>query len=334
MGPPSLAKLIGHPSHVGRIEVRHDAAMSDRRHSLVDWLVFAALGFMWGSSYLFIKFGVEELTPFTLVALRLAIGGILLWVVLLLAREPLPRQGRMYGHLAVLSLFSIVIPFSLITWAELSVPSSLAAILTAPVPLFVILIAGFALRDERITRNRVVGLVVGFIGVVVITGGSFAGLGENALPQLALLGAAASYAVGGVYARRTVTGLRPMVPAAFQVLFAFVVSSALALVFERPFGLSLSAGALGSVLWLGLLGTGLAYLAFFRLIRNWGATRTSLVAYTLPVVGIVLGVVFRGEAVDLRILAGTALVIGGIGLVNARPGVVGGWRRRREPVVP
>lgn len=302
--------------------------MSPRRTDLVDWLVFAALGLMWGSSYLFIKFGIETLTPLTLVALRLAIGGLLLWVVLLVAREPLPRSGRMYGHLGVLSLFSIVIPFSLITWAELAVPSSLAAILTAPVPLFVILIAAFALRDEPITLNRILGLVIGFVGVVVITGGSFAGLGANALPQLALLGAAASYAVGGVYARRTVTGLRPMVPAAFQVLFAFVITAVLALVFERPFELTYSAGAIGSVLWLGLLGSGLAYLAFFRLIQSWGATRTSLVAYTLPVVGIVLGVAFAGEAVDLRIIAGTALVIGGIGLVNARGSVIRALTRR------
>jgi drug/metabolite transporter (DMT)-like permease len=306
--------------------------MATDRGRPVDWLVFLALGLMWGSSYLFIRFGLDTLTPFTLVALRLAIGGAVLWAVLLVAREPLPRERRTYANLGLLSLFSILIPFSLITWAELAVPSSLAAILTAPVPLFTIVIAGFALRDEPITLNRVVGLVIGFVGVAVITGGSLAGLGENLLPQLALLGAAASYAVGGVIARRTTTHLRPMVPAAFQVLFGFVMASVLAFTFERPLALEYTAEAVASVLWLGILGSGLAYLAFFRLSTAWGATRTSLVAYVLPVVGIALGVVFAGEVVDLRTLLGAALVIGGVALVNARIGQRRVFVRRRQPV--
>jgi drug/metabolite transporter (DMT)-like permease len=306
--------------------------MASDRGRPIDWLVFLALGLMWGSSYLFIRFGLDTLTPFTLVALRLAIGGAVLWAVLLVAREPLPRDGRTYANLGLLSVFSILIPFSLITWAELAVPSSLAAILTAPVPLFTIVIAGFALRDEPITLNRVVGLVVGFIGVAVITGGSLTGLGENLLPQLALLGAAASYAVGGVIARRTTTHLRPMVPAAFQVLFGFLMATVLAVTLERPLTLEYTAEAVGSVLWLGVLGSGLAYLAFFRLITAWGATRTSLVAYVLPVVGIALGVVFAGEVVDLRTLLGAALVIGGVALVNARVGQRRLSVRRRQPV--
>jgi drug/metabolite transporter (DMT)-like permease len=269
---------------------------------------------MWGSSYLFIKIGVETITPFTLVAIRLGIGMALLAAVVLVVRPAFPRQARMYGHLALLSVFSVVLPFSLITWAEQSVSSSLAAILTSTVPLFVIVIAAFFLRDEGITVNRVIGLVVGFGGVVLLTGGP-AGGGEMPA-QLALLGAAASYGIGAVYGRRTVTGLAPIVPAAVQVAFAFALSSLLALAFERPFDLGYSPAAIGSLLWLGILGSGLAYLAFFRLLRRWGATRTSLVAYVMPVVGIALGVLIAGEAVDLPMIVGSLLVIGGIGLVN------------------
>jgi drug/metabolite transporter (DMT)-like permease len=291
-----------------------------QRSSHVDWLIFVALGVMWGSSYLFIKIGVETLTPFTLVALRLAIGASLLIAVMVVAREPIPRSVRIYGHLVVMSVFSIVLPFSLITWAEQSVTSSLASILTATVPLFVIVIAALALRDEPITVNRVAGLAVGFVGVVLLTGGGLLSADSDPLALLALLGAAASYAVGAVYSRRNVTGLRPMVPAVFQVAFALVIAGALALVFERPFELQPTPEAVASVVWLGLMGSGLAYLAFFRLLRTWGATRTSLVAYVMPAVGIALGVLVVGEPIDLRIVAGTLLVIGGIALVNARFG--------------
>lgn len=299
--------------------------MQDRANQL-NWLIFIALGVMWGSSYLFIKIGVETLTPFTLVALRLAIGAALLIAVVVIAREPMPRRIGTYGHLVVMSIFNIVLPFSLITWAEQSVASSLAAILTAAVPLFVIVIAAVALRDEPITIGRAAGLVVGFAGVVILTGGGLAG-SSSFVAELALVAAAVSYAIGAVYARRNVRGLRPMVPAVLQVGFAFIISASLALVFERPFELSYPPQAWFALAWIGLLGSGLAYLAFFRLLATWGATRTSMVAYVLPIVGIVLGVAFASETVDLRIIAGTLLVIGGIALVNARFGRLSLGRR-------
>ena len=124
---------------------------------------------MWGSSYLFIKLAVDDFGTFTLVALRLLVGAILLWIVVRLAHQPLPRERRMYGHLLVMAIINITIPFLLITWAEQSVDSSLAAILTSPVPLFAIVLSSIFLADEPMRVNGVVGLVVGFIGVVIIT---------------------------------------------------------------------------------------------------------------------------------------------------------------------
>lgn len=294
--------------------------MATNRGTLVDWIIFVALGVMWGSSYLFIMLGLGTLTPFTLVALRLAVGAALLAAVVVIARERLPRDPRTYGHLVVLSLLSIVIPFSLITWAELSVPSSVASILVATVPLFVIVIAGLTLRDEPITVNAVVGLAIGFAGVVLLTARGPMGANGGLLPMLALLGAAASYGAGGVYAKHTVHHLRPMIPAVFQVLFGFVISAVLALAFEQPFALRPDAVAWLSIAWLGVFGSGFAYLAFFRLLGSFGATRTSLVAYLMPVVGLLLGVIVASEPIDLRMVAGTVLIIGGVAMVNARFG--------------
>ncbi len=218
--------------------------------SRTDWLIFLALGFMWGSSYLFIKIAVDDFGTFTLVALRLAVGSALLWTVLRLVRQPLPRRPRMYGHLAVMALVNIAIPFMLITWAERNVESALAAVLTSLVPLVVAVLAPLFIHDEPLRVNGIVGLVVGFIGVIVLT--SREGL-------------------DGVVA----------------------------------------------IVWLGLIGSGFAYLAFFRLLAGWGATRTTLVAYVIPIVGIALGFLVLGEPIDGRMVAGTALVIGGIALVNS-----------------
>jgi drug/metabolite transporter (DMT)-like permease len=299
------------------------------RSNRLDWLIFLGLGFMWGSSYLFIKLAVDDFGTFTLVALRLTVGALLLWTVVRLAGEALPRDPRIYGHLVAMAIINITIPFLLITWAEQSVESSLAAILTSPVPLFAIVLSSLFLVDEPMRVNGVAGLIVGFVGVVIITSGGLTGQGSSVVGEIALLGAAFSYACGAVYARRNVRGLPPMIPAVFQVTFAAIITGTLALLFEHPWTAQPDAQAIFSILWLGILGSGLAYLFVFRLFAHWGATRTTLVAYVIPPVGIVLGYLVLAEPVDGRLILGTALVIAGIGLVNSRFG-----RRRVYGRVP
>jgi drug/metabolite transporter (DMT)-like permease len=289
-----------------------------------DWLLFLALGFMWGSSYLFIKLAVDSFGTFTLVALRLLIGAAFLWLVVRASRTPLPRDRRAYMHLVVMSIVNITIPFALITWAEQSVDSALAAILNSTVPLMVIVIAPLFLPDEPIRVNGLLGLAIGFAGVVLIVSPGLMGASATAAGQLALLGSSLAYAIGNVYARKNVRGLPPMIPAVFQVTFALITVGLIALVLERPWETSRpDLEAWFSVIWLGILGSGMAYLAYFRLLSRWGATRTSLVAYVLPIVGIVLGFLVLQEPIDVTLIAGTALVIAGVALVNGR------WGRRR-----
>jgi drug/metabolite transporter (DMT)-like permease len=292
------------------------------RGSRLDWLIFLALGFFWGSSYLFIKIGVDNgLQPFTLIMFRLLIGFALLATVVAAARERLPRDARQYGHLFVMGVINIAIPFSLITYAEQVVDSSLAAVINGAVPLFVIVIAALFLKGETVTLNRVAGLLVGFLGVALIVGLDVTDLGSaNALGELALIGATISYAVGNVYAKAHIHGLRPMIPALFQVFFGLLVTGALAFLTEHPLAVVPAPEAIVAVVWLGLLGSGLAYLSYFRILQHWGATRTSMVAYLLPVYGIALGALVRHEDVTTTTVLGTALVIGGIALVNSRYG--------------
>ncbi len=292
------------------------------RSSRIDWLIFIALGFFWGSSYLFIKIGVDHgLEPFTLIMFRLLIGFILLASVVAIARQPLPRDPRTYGHLLVMGTINIAIPFALITFAEQTVDSSLASVINSAVPLFVIVLAAIFLPGETITVNRLAGLGIGFVGVAILVGFDVSALGgSNVTGELALILATISYAAGNVYAKRNIHGLRPMIPAVFQVFFGLLVTSSLAFTTERPLAVDWSPEAVLAVVWLGLLGSGLAYLCYFRILQRWGATRTSLVAYLLPVWGIALGSIVLSEPIAATTLVGTALIIGGIALVNSRYG--------------
>ena len=199
-----------------------------------------------------------------------------------------------------MAVLNIVLPFFLITWGEQSpsMDSALASILNSTVPLFVLMLAPWFLPDERVTPARFAGLLIGFVGVVVLFAPSLVNLEDADLwAEAALLGSAVAYACGAVYTRRNVRGVRPIVPAFFQVGFALAITAVLALVFEQPIGqVTPAPEALVAVLWLGVVGSGLAYLAFFRLLAAWGATRTSAVAYLLPVVGIALGTAaWRGD---------------------------------------
>jgi drug/metabolite transporter (DMT)-like permease len=300
------------------------------RGTRTEWLLFFALGFMWGSSYLFIKIAVDSFGTFTLIALRLLIGASFLWVAFRLNGTSLPRERRIYKHLVVMAIVNITIPFALITWAEQSVDSALAAILNSTVPLFVIVIAPLFLPDEPIRINGVVGLAIGFIGVVLLVSPGLVSATGDLAGSIALLGSSLAYALGNVYSRRNVRGLPPLVPAVFQVTFALVIVGVLALLLEQPWTARPDVGDWFSVIWLGIFGSGLAYMVYFRLLGRWGATRTSLVAYLLPVYGIVLGFLVLREPVNLTLIAGTALVIAGVALVN------GPWGRRRlfGPVSP
>ncbi len=288
----------------------------------LDWALFVLLGFAWGSSYLFIRIGVEEgLRPLTLVMLRLVFGFALLLLVVLAMRPVLPRSRRTIGHLVVMAVLNIVLPFWLITFGEQTVESSLASILNATVPLFTIITAALFLHDEPITVNRLVGLGVGFVGVVLLTGQGLAAMASGgSVGELALVASSVSYAAGNVYARRNVRAVAPLAVAVCQVGFALLITTVLAFLIENPLGATITPKAAVSVVWLGLLGSGFAYILFFRMLSRWGSTRSSLVAYLIPIWGILLGVVVLNETVDARVLAGTALVIGGVALVSARFG--------------
>ena len=221
----------------------------------------------------------------------------------------------------VMAFFNIVLPFSLITWGERFIPSNLAAILQATTPLFTIVIASLALAEEAITLNRLVGLIIGFGGVVILLGrGLGGGGGDQLIGEVAIALSSLSYAIGNVFVRLKMRGQHPTVPAFFQVGIALVAVTVLALVFESPIKLPSTPSALFAVVWLGVFGSAFAYLIYFRLVHVLGPTRLSLITYLMPIVAIVLGFLVLGEVIDLQTFVGTAVILTGVGLVNSRFG--------------
>jgi drug/metabolite transporter (DMT)-like permease len=300
------------------------------------WVLFGLLSVMWGSSYFWIKLGVATVPPFTLVAARLFIGILVLAAAVRILRVPLPRDWATHRRLILLSFVSVALPFTLITIAQQTVDSALASVLNSTVPLFTIAMAARLFPDEPMTVGRLGGLIVGFLGVVVLIGPDvLGGLGSSFGGQVLLVGSSIAYALGNVYARRAVRGLRPVVPAFFEVIYAFAMTAPIAMLLEAPWNVRAAPIAFVSIGWLGLFGSGLAFLVYFGLIARWGSTRTSVVAYMLPVVGISLGVLVLNETADVRLLGGSAMIIAGVALLNSRRGgrrLFG--REAREPVPP
>jgi len=285
--------------------------------------MFILLGLIWGSSFLWIKValggdGAAGFSPLLLVTFRLAFGLAGLLTLLAVQGLRLPRDGRTLRACAVVGLFNTALPFVLITWGETRIPSSVASILNGTVPLFTLVIAHFALHDEPLTLSRVAGLVAGFAGVVLLVG---RGLGSGAgslTGQVAVVTAAISYAAAATYTRRVLRGMSPLLQASTTMLFAVAVVAPATLALEWPLVLPARPMAWVAAAWLGLLGSCTAYLLYFSLINAWGATRASLVTYVFPVVGLLLGILILDEPTDWRLLAGTALIVAGIVIVNAR----------------
>lgn len=286
-----------------------------------DWVLFVALGLIWGSSFLWIKIAIREVDAFTLVGWRLLFGTLGMVAVIALRRPPFPRDRSIWLALALLGIINTALPFVLISWGQKTIDSAVASILNSTVPLFTMVIAHFALHDEPITARKAVGLLIGFGGVLALMARDLeaGSLGVGILGQAAVLLAAASYASASVFARRTMREVSPLVQAFVPMAVADAIVWTAATQVGDPGRLPALPLTWVALLWLGLLGSCVAYLLFYNLLHSVGATRTTMVTYVFPVVGVTLGVVFLDELADWRLLAGAALVVASLAVVNWKP---------------
>ncbi|UCF30509.1 MAG: EamA family transporter [bacterium] len=288
-----------------------------------DLLLLVLLGVIWGASYLFIKVGVATIAPFTFVFGRTALAGLLLFAVMRARGRSMPRIGPIWISFLVMGFFNGAVPYTLITWGEIHIDTGLAAILNALMPLFTVIFAHYLTRDEKLSAGKITGVAVGFSGVVVLVGPTAAGgLSESLLGQLAVMGAAASYALAVIYGKR-LRDASSTVLATGQMFAAAVWTLPLSIIFDRPWTLTPSAASLASMVCLSVLGTGLAYILYYHLLARVGATNLSLVTYIIPVSGVFWGVLILGEQVGLNALAALVLIMAGVAVTGGRRPVAG-----------
>jgi drug/metabolite transporter (DMT)-like permease len=289
--------------------------------TLWEWAMLLALASVWGGSFFFNAVAVRELPVFTVVVSRVVLAAILLWSVLRFRGERLPRDGRVWGAFFCMGLLNNAIPFTLIVWGQQHISSGVASILNASTPLFTVLFAHVLTRDERLTRGKVAGVLIGFAGVAVMMGfDANDALDASTIAQLLCLGGAMSYAFAGIYGRRfRALGITPMSTATGQVIASSVLLLPVVLVLDQPWTLPPpSASAISALFGVAAISTAMAYVLYFRILATAGATNLLLVTFLIPVSAILLGTVVLGEVLLTRHFLGMALVGAGLAAIDGR----------------
>lgn len=289
--------------------------------SSFEWLLLIILSILWGGSFFFVGIAVDAFPPFTIVAIRVSLAAVALVAVVFLSGLRLPTSPGVWLAFFGLGIINNLIPFSLIAWGQTYIASGLASILNATTPIFGVIAAHFLTKDEKITRFKIIGVTLGLIGVVIMIGKeSLGGLGSNIFAQLAILGAAMSYSLAGIYGRRFGRlQIKPLVIATSQVIASSIMFIPIALIIDKPYLLPMP----GINVWLALAGlalasTSLAYIIYFRILSTAGATNVLLVTLLIPVSAILLGTFFLGEQLELQHYLGMALIGSGLISIDGR----------------
>lgn len=294
------------------------------------WSLLLVLSIIWAGSFLLTEIALTELPPLAIMTARVTIGAIGLYGMMRIAGVGFPRGHEvpmltMIGAFLLLGFLNNVVPFSVLVWGQTHMSASLASILNATMPLFTVLLAHYFTLDEKITPNKLVGVLIGIAGVVVIVGehGIDFSTGSN-FAKIAILGAPLSYAVAALIARRFAAWqLSPLFIAFAQSAAAALIALPLTTFVENPWGISVSTPVWVTLIALGFFCSSIAYLIYFRLIATAGATNTSLITLTIPPFAVVSGVILLGESLSMVQLIGMALILFGLlvtdGRVRLRP---------------
>jgi len=286
------------------------------------WLMVLAC--LWGSSYLFAKIGVSEIPARTFAMGRAALGASILFLVLRLRGQRLPKWGRIWKHLAVVGLIHNAIPYVMVAWGAQYIDSGLAAIITGTTPLCTIVLAHFLVADDRLTPTKVLGALVGLGGLLVLVAPTLlSGVRATGAGVLAVLVVAVCYAIAIIYARHHLRGLPPLAAPTAQLMLATLYTLPLSLIMDQPFRLAVPSGlAISALVGVSILGTASAFMVFYRLVEIANPTHISMVNYLVPIVGATLGVVVLGEQLTWNIYFGFAIILTGVltanGVLNPR----------------
>jgi drug/metabolite transporter (DMT)-like permease len=283
------------------------------------WLMLAFLSIAWGFAFYLIAVALDSFAPLTVVNIRLAIGALTLYIIMRWQGYSLPRPGHWWARFSVLAITGNLIPFTLISWAETRISSAQAGLLMALMPISTMVLVHFFVQEDALTPRRVTGILLGFLGVLVLIGGdALSGIGGAALlGQLAVLVATMAYAANAVYTR-SIPAINTLVVATGSLIIGSVLLLPFTLYFEQPSLSAASAGSQLATLALGVISTGLATWVYFRVVTDCGPTFLSIINYIIPAIAFGAGVLFLGEAAAPSQFLGLVFILLGIALTQNR----------------
>lgn len=290
-----------------------------RTMSITDWAMLGLCALFWGSAYTFNKVTIAEIPVFTVTGVRLVIAAAFLYVLARLNGVRMPTSWADWAPFFVFTLFSNVFPFLLVLYGQKSTASGLAAVLGATTPLFLIILAHYFTHDERLEVRKLIGVIVGLLGVAVVVGASLLeGWSGSVAAKLALVSAALLYAVGAIYSKRLARH-PPLVISTLQMTCGAIIMVPAMLIYDQPWTQSLpSKQAIGALLATAIFGSALASYTYFQVFRRAGAVNTMLVTLLVPVTPIIIGAFLFGERLLLREIIGALIIAGALLIIDGR----------------
>ena len=283
-----------------------------------EWGLLIILSMFWGGSFFFVEVALLDFQPFTLVFLRIGIAALILAGVVYLTGKRLPASIKTWRGYAVMGMLNNAIPFSLIVWGQTHIESGVASILNATTPIFTVLLAHFLTSDERLTTQKITGVLIGFIGVCLMMepelkdGFSWRGLG-----QAAVLGAAVAYSFAAIFGKQF-KDIPAIVNSAGMLICSSIIMFPLVILIDSPWALRPSVEALSAVLGIAVISTAIAYLLYFHLLATAGATNVLLVTFLIPISALLLGVGLLGEVIKVLEYAGMGWIFLGLVIIDGR----------------
>ncbi|MBK8373407.1 DMT family transporter [Sphingorhabdus sp.] len=295
--------------------------MTSPKLDATGWGLIAILSILWGGAFFLIEVGLRSYSPNILVFMRLALAVPPMWIVMRLMGERLPTDPKSWALLMVVGALNCALPFILFFWGQQYLDSGYASILNATTPIWGVVVAHFMTHDEKATPARIVGVLVGMAGIIVMVGpDAMKGLSNNLLAQIACIISTLFYSFAAIYGRRlSQTQMTPMVVATGQTAMAALFMLPVVLLFDQPWAMAMPRldSTLAGVT-LALLSTALAYILYFRLIDRAGASNAQLVAFLMPILAVILGIAFLGESLSSGQIAGAGLIAVGLAILDGR----------------
>ncbi len=286
--------------------------------NIKEWGLLLFLSLIWGGSFFFTELLVNELTPLSIVLGRVGLASLFLLLFVYAKGLRMPGLSKIWGSFLIMGVLNNIIPFSLIVWGQTHIQSSLASILNATTPIFTVLMAHLLTKDEKLSFNRGLGVFVGWMGVAVLIGiKSLQSLDAHTMGQIAVLGAALSYAIAAIYGRRF-KGLDSTVVATGMLIGSTIIMIPIVFIFEAPIEQMANFNAWGAMIGLSLISTSVAYIVYFRLLATAGATNLLLVTFLIPISAIFLGVLILGEQLRWNDMGGMSLIFMGLIAIDGR----------------